>query len=90
MVYPFYTICISVDFAHHEIFCAKVGKCGTVEKKIKHKRRGKFSKGVLFHQDNVPFRKKIIAMDANNANGFVALLFMYHYLLFSVVLCVCV
>ena len=28
MVYLFYTTYISVDLAHHEIFCAKVGKEG--------------------------------------------------------------
>ena len=28
MAYLFYTTCISVDLAHHEIFRAKVGKGG--------------------------------------------------------------
>ena len=28
MVSLFYTTCISEDLAHHEIFHAKVGKCG--------------------------------------------------------------
>ena len=31
MVYQFYTTYISVDFAHHEIFLAKVGKGGISE-----------------------------------------------------------
>ena len=31
MVYLFYTTYISVDLAHHKIFCAKVGKGGIKE-----------------------------------------------------------
>ena len=30
--------------------------------KIKMKRRGKLAKGVLFHQDNAPVQKSVIAM----------------------------
>ena len=30
MILLFYTINISVDLAHHEIFCAKVGKGGII------------------------------------------------------------
>ena len=28
MIYLYYTIYISIDLAHHEIFCAKIGKGG--------------------------------------------------------------
>ena len=44
MVKLFYTTCISVDLAHHEIFCAKVGKGGIMTlnqheiRKLRHNR----------------------------------------------------
>ena len=31
MVYLVYTTYISVDLAHHDIFCAKVGKGGIID-----------------------------------------------------------
>ena len=39
-------------------------------KKIKIKRRGKLTKGVLFHQDNAPVHKSVIAMAAIHDYGF--------------------
>ena len=33
MVYLFYTTYISIGLAHHEIFCAKVGKGGIINMK---------------------------------------------------------
>ena len=38
--------------------------------KIKIKRRGKPTKGVLFHQDNAPIHKSVIAMAAIHDCGF--------------------
>ena len=38
--------------------------------KIKIKRRGKLTKGVLFHQDNAPVHKSVIAMAAIHDCGF--------------------
>ena len=38
--------------------------------KIKNKRRGKLTKGVLFHQDNAPVHKSVIAIAAIHNCGF--------------------
>ena len=34
LVYLFYTTYISVNLAHHEIFCAKIGKGGIIRAKV--------------------------------------------------------
>ena len=41
-----------------------------LREKIKIKRRGKLTKGVLFHQDNAPVHKSVIAMAAIHDFGF--------------------
>ena len=41
-----------------------------LQEKIKIKRRGKLTKGVLFHQDNAPVHKPVIAMAAIHDCGF--------------------
>ena len=41
-----------------------------LREKIKTKRRGKLTKGVLFHQDNAPVHKSVIAMAAIHDCGF--------------------
>ena len=41
-----------------------------LREKIKIKRRGKLTKGVLFHQDNAPVHKSVIAMAAIHNCGF--------------------
>ena len=41
-----------------------------LREKIKIKRRGKLTKGVLFHQDNAPVHKSVIAMAAIHDCGF--------------------
>ena len=41
-----------------------------LREKIKIKRRGKLTKGVLFHQDNAPVHKFVIAMAAIHDRGF--------------------
>ena len=41
-----------------------------LREKIKIKRRGKLTKGVLFHQDNAPVHKSVIAMAAIHDYGF--------------------